>query len=1049
MIKKNEKLRILHLTDLHLTDKMTATDKNYKDTLIKKLLLYFDTNKEPLDFIICSGDMINNPDEDSIYSLLDKSFIQPLLEKVNLSPEQIFMVPGNHEISQKYRKDYDYIIDGLIGKFKDVNKSNETFNQIINNKQKMGFESFFDYADKLNPTAISKSNNIFRTYNIKRNNNNIGIACLNSSIACVSSKVDKNNLFITEEQINLAYEEISSADIKIAIIHHPLEWLHSSELRDIQLKLFQLFNIVFIGHEHFNKKHYIKDDFDNNILFLYSTSLLQKNNSANGFNIYTYDFYNERLEIDRLIFNKQSQLFIHETGKQTLIEDIVITNKENHKRIKFLNYIYDLEKNFIPYTNKCIITNLDDKILLSDIYTEISFFNYSIFTKEINATKNNEKEKKEISLSTLTKSVKNFVIFGIKEYGKTTILHKIFSNYLDQFFEFNKIPIFLNFSNQVNRNNNLIDDIKSFLACNIEKPINTTKLLESGDAVIIIDNFNVFCPKATVELTTFITKYKNIKIIISSLENAITSIKHDVDKDESLLENFEEVYLHNFNKKNTRELANKMNMYDTKIINKVHQSIEKFHLPASPFISSLMIFLFKEKEKAQTNESLLLELFLDYILEKQDIHSVLGQKFDYENKMNYLSFIATHMLNNKVFNFSKNNLLKVTIDYLDDKKFNIEASLLVDYFMEKTIFINYNNRIEFRFQAFFEFFIAKKMFKDEILRNKILKTENILEFKSEITYYSGLNREDDTFLLRIFKDMNKIITNDLVLENIHSLDLIMKNKDVFLSDIDPDYEPKQASDQTLDNINSKRDESTTLKQDVYKEIIINPTENKIISANDESYIIKTLPKYIELCAKVIKNADEIKGQTKKDFFIKLIHHLTSFINILMTNIEEVIEHIDMEMKDTKASEQKDILFKLESLLFSTIELSVIKYFSSLVITEKLEVIIHEIYKETNSINVKLICLFLLVDLNPKLFINEIITFIDSLSGNYKIILQTIYIKLYYEFYSKNISIDNQPYVKIVMNKIAKLIKFKSIKQLEVSDRNEIKRNELFEQLKSS
>lgn len=63
---------------------------------------------------------------------------------------------------------------------------------------------------------------------------------------------DRNNLYVGERQVELALEGIHDCDIKIALMHHTLDWLAPDEKNRIQRVLATNFDVLLCGHNHNN-----------------------------------------------------------------------------------------------------------------------------------------------------------------------------------------------------------------------------------------------------------------------------------------------------------------------------------------------------------------------------------------------------------------------------------------------------------------------------------------------------------------------------------------------------------------------------------------------------------------------------------------------------------------------------------------------------------------------------------------------------------------------------------------------------------------------------
>ncbi|MGT2440523.1 metallophosphoesterase family protein [Bradyrhizobium betae] len=90
-------MQLVHITDLHFMHG-NAFQRDLIASLLADFKNLYDSGYVP-DFLVFSGDLVNNPDEPSIYKLFDDDFLQPALQALGLRPEEVIFCPGNHDIS--------------------------------------------------------------------------------------------------------------------------------------------------------------------------------------------------------------------------------------------------------------------------------------------------------------------------------------------------------------------------------------------------------------------------------------------------------------------------------------------------------------------------------------------------------------------------------------------------------------------------------------------------------------------------------------------------------------------------------------------------------------------------------------------------------------------------------------------------------------------------------------------------------------------------------------------------------------------------------------
>lgn len=246
-------MRIIHLSDFHLTSN-SISDLN--DFIMRALIfdLKEQNKRQKIDLIIFTGDLVhqagNSFSQDielAFYSFVE-NVIDPILVALQLERDRFLFVPGNHDVNRNL--DSKYIEDGLRTSLNSI----ESVNDYILKQDEEGrkrilpfkvFERDFHGSFK----GEFKITDFESNYILNINNEKIGITCFNSSWRCYDDE-DKNRIILGEKQITRSIDLLSECDIKIALIHHPLDWLANFEIKAIESMINREYNMLFCGHVH-------------------------------------------------------------------------------------------------------------------------------------------------------------------------------------------------------------------------------------------------------------------------------------------------------------------------------------------------------------------------------------------------------------------------------------------------------------------------------------------------------------------------------------------------------------------------------------------------------------------------------------------------------------------------------------------------------------------------------------------------------------------------------------------------------------------------------
>ncbi|MBF0339304.1 MAG: metallophosphoesterase [Nitrospirae bacterium] len=235
---------ILHVSDLHMESKHLRDIRIILKALYADLVKLRGESVEP-DIVVFTGDLVNAGSNADEFGLAESEFIKPLMGKLGLSNDRFFFVPGNHDIDKdEWEED---VGNGIRVTYTTTTKLNKFFDTKLKLNKDKYFETlrnFIAFKDKSDKLHMIESNNLFSLYQLTINGVKLGIGCLNSALLAYGGDVDKGKLLVCERQVDRALENIKDCDVKIALMHHPLEWLMPFDRTDVENRLRQEFDFL-------------------------------------------------------------------------------------------------------------------------------------------------------------------------------------------------------------------------------------------------------------------------------------------------------------------------------------------------------------------------------------------------------------------------------------------------------------------------------------------------------------------------------------------------------------------------------------------------------------------------------------------------------------------------------------------------------------------------------------------------------------------------------------------------------------------------------------
>jgi tetratricopeptide (TPR) repeat protein/predicted phosphodiesterase len=238
----------LHLSDWHQKgsefDRQVVFSALLKDIRERTKI---NPDLEKINFVVFSGDVAfsGKPEE---YQAAKEQFFQPILNELGLKPNQLFIVPGNHDLDRDEFRLLPRELTKPLASEKDVQKwltDDRGRSRLLEPFQ--AFASFVrEYTGQEPPDYV----NVRR---IKIGKKEIALLGLNSAWICGRNKDkigDKGFVIVGEPQIHGILEGISDADLKIVVLHHPFDWLTEFDCNRIETRIMQGCDFILRGHQH-------------------------------------------------------------------------------------------------------------------------------------------------------------------------------------------------------------------------------------------------------------------------------------------------------------------------------------------------------------------------------------------------------------------------------------------------------------------------------------------------------------------------------------------------------------------------------------------------------------------------------------------------------------------------------------------------------------------------------------------------------------------------------------------------------------------------------
>lgn len=754
-------MKLYHISDIHLNRSFLSDWRSY---IRKAFVDYVNQNMSSDGVIVCTGDLIDKAGSDwgnakDAFQVFREEIIDPIIRDTGISIDRFVFCPGNHDIERD--RDESYVRTGVRNEIKEKGSFEiiKYVNEILENNYGTS-KRILEYNAFIQSLYSACSNvhisNLGLAFHYTIDGKKVGIAAFNSVWDSCDDRDHEYGLAIGEPQYNRLKDDLDSCDVKIAAVHHPLDWF-SYERNTVVSWMIHDFSLVLMGHIHENE-----------------TGMSQKPNGTYAYNI-SPSFSADIRGTSRTYVNGFTEIDLSLNSQDVVCRYLIFDLKE---RVYKLNTEY-CEGGEFEFSYRRDGTNLAALVTRCLKHVEKEFFpkiDSSLIPQKAQAIqtlddafvmpplrRNGDDSQNDYPLSTILSSTSNIVLFGNSESGKTVLLYKCLMEFVRNYSIFQRIPVYIDFS--VNANQEYETIIKNFLFCSSKE---VSKLVEEGKIVLLVDNYSV-APEyrdRKKALYRFLAE-KPIRMISTvEYELSDTIPMSFVNGNEIPVESY---FIHQFSASKVKELMEKWSPQDDsmKRITKIEKMVDKFcsySLPCSAMSVSLYLWCTEDSSRAPINSAYLLDIYLEIILEKLSLNNVYRDSFNYNNKCNLLGYIAyqcnQHLIENPNFVLTKGMLVRMTEDYLNAVgQTQFKADSIVEYFIKQKVFIQDGNEIHYAHACFFYFFLAKRMISNKDFRDEVMSEENYFKYERVLDYYSGLVMSDKEWLETLLMRFDTYFSN--------------------------------------------------------------------------------------------------------------------------------------------------------------------------------------------------------------------------------------------------------------------------------------------------
>lgn len=743
-------MRLLHLSDLH----MDAT--HLRDQRVVLKALFSDVSDDvtangPFDMVFFTGDLIAKgaytPENVAAVSV---EFIQPLLRAATINSDQLFMVPGNHDVNLKLQS-------GILSNSHKTLETDEAITRYLNeatlqSSPTTGLEGFNKLLEDVTRREPVFWNTHYRAYKIQVGKVKVGIGALNSAWRATGVALDGDygSLVVGRKQLDEIIAALDGCDIKVALMHHPVAWMTGKESRYVHRQFLMHFDALFHGHNHESDAQSISGT-SKNYFVSNAGCLYQSREYFNGYCIIDYNPIEKRWDISAREYIEARQTFdkslrFAPDGRASFLR----TPQENSPTGPALpsdEYIEALQDSFNGHLLSSLVSDIAPAALRS-IFVDPPISKVS--TRQLSAEKINGGSAIFLSLKDIISGKRNILFVGTKDMGKTTLMHHVCSLSLD--FgqnDFSPFSVFVDLEAAGDTRAAILESIVAF-ARGAYRRSEFIALLESGAIAVCFDNVRTSRTRQLKTVIDFCSEFSKCRFYFSTNEEVEYSLS--AEKLPKLTAELDVLYLHPFGRKETRQLTQKWYSETlseaTPKVDEVLSLLARLNIPRSPFLISALLWIReKQIQFSPVNQAEILDALIDGVMEKLSERKDRSG-LDSNIKRHFLASLAEHLHATNSRRITSHSLDSFTVNYFGMKGLSSTSGPFLEELKKKGILLEIGSDVTFMFDSIRAFFLSSRLNESTELLDKALTVANFLEFGEELDYFTGRHRDKKNVLER-------------------------------------------------------------------------------------------------------------------------------------------------------------------------------------------------------------------------------------------------------------------------------------------------------------
>jgi Calcineurin-like phosphoesterase len=736
-------VRVLHVSDLHAS----ATDAVDRRAIVQAFLadVKVKHGETPIDLVLFSGDLAFGG-VSADYTIARDQFVLPLLKAIELEASHLVMAPGNHDVD--ISKIDDIIEGGLRSRLQTREELCRLFDEgrVPLYTDRIGeYESFHD--DFYAGSDVVQVADLAYCHRLTVRGVVVGVAAIDSAWRATGSPndADQGHLLVGDRQIRYALEALGECDVRIAVLHHPLNWMSPFDHDDIRIDLEKQFDLIATGHLHEPEPQQVAGSRGHCVYSqagcLYETadypnaySLIDIDRDSNAVRFAIREYVPRRREFDAAVRLAEGGIVeVPFRASSSSPGADLVARVPYTSVLRTLADVAQTTSVLADHVSQLQTADLGD-IIVPPVVLPIPY-EQALIAED---PKSRARVERSDILKELTEN-RCVVLVGDPETGLTSALLWTLQNHFER--DSSSLPVYLSFSSIGPGKSPIDDAISSYLA-----------RLEGGPfadhrppLIIAVDDVVLYKPKILRRLIDYVAAHPEDSFLLGCHQRS-----HDglIEAMEARGVSSSRLFLGPFGPRELRSLSRKfLGGLDRALVSRVLKVIRSEKLPRTPFLMAALVVVLDSSDLPvnERTETSILDRYVNILLGR--VAPAEDPRFflDFRNYEHILARLAERLVHLGAERLSRIDAEEFLVEYWRSKGWEGSPSKVLDSLVLRRMLTEDDHGIGFRHPALRDLFLAKMLLEDGDVRRWVL--EDPLRYAPAIRHAAALARSDRDLLV--------------------------------------------------------------------------------------------------------------------------------------------------------------------------------------------------------------------------------------------------------------------------------------------------------------